>query len=590
MRNVPTTVTRPPHRALNALAVAILCVWALAVAVAALANAVSGSRFGFTVEVAVSPVIEAVTPGSAAADAGLRAGDRVVLSGIAASERALVEHPAAYKPPGTRLDLPVTRRNRLLHVVLFSRVDPQRIVLAAVGLVVTLVFVGVGGTLVLLRPGGVTWPFLLMSFGYVISEYGAVPARNAFWGELNASLVAACVGLAVSAAAWFVISFPEGSHTRWDRTFRAVALVAAPAIALIEYFATTTQYYTAIGILVVMLLAVAIVRFFEGGADRGRTLWVLVGVIFAFLAVGLHALLSALDPSSFPSSIGGAALSLAPVALPLSVAYAVLRHRVIDVRFALNRALVYGALTSGLVLFFSFVEWLIGKKLEATRLAFYVDLATALGMGFWFNAMHARVERIVESALFRKQHRAEERLERVARAIPHAAAPRTVDAFLTDDPADAYELESAAIFRRADDGTFERVHSSGWANGDASAIPESDELVALLAAEPSSLALGDVRRPLRGRFPAGDAAPILAVPISARARLIGFALYGAHRSGEALNPGERSTLARLAGAAAAAYDHLEAEELRREVERLRALAESTRSSPAEGFDLPFQRG
>jgi hypothetical protein len=391
---------------------------------------------------------------------------------------------------------------------------------------------------------------------------------------LNAILVAASVSLAFGAGGWFIVNFPEGSRTRWDRAFRAFVVVTAPLIGLMEYFASIVQYYIAIGILIACLLAIAVVRFFEGGADRSRTLWVLVGSVIAFSAVGLHALLSVLDPVGFPPSIAGAVVSFVPVAWPLAVAYAVLRHRVIDVRFALNRAVVYGTLTSGLVLFFSFVEWLIGKKLEATRLAFYVDLATALGVGFWFNAMHQRVERVVESALFRQQRRAEQRLERVARAIPHAPAALTVDAFLCDDPAEAYELASAAVFRRSDDGAnFERVRATGWQAGHVLRIPEAEPLIAHLAAGDESLALTDVRVPLDARYPAGEAVPILAVPISARARLIGFALYGAHRGGEALNPDERHTLHRLAVAAAAAYDHLEAEELRREVERLRAAAD-----------------
>ncbi len=586
---MPTTVTGRPNRAVTAIAVAVLALWAVAVSLSALVNGSTASRFGFTLDLATSDAISSIAPGSAAAEAGLRAGDRVILADTAASQRALLQRPTGYKPAGTRLDLTVSRSGRLMRFVLFSRVDATKIAIETVGLAVTLVFVGVGGTLVLLRPGGVTWPFMLMSFAYVISEYGALPQFDARWSEADAIAVAASVGLAFSAAGWFVTNFPEGSHTRWDRWFRAFALLVAPPIAFLEYFGTTTQYYAGIGVLVVALLAIAVVRFFEGGADRGRTLWVLVGVIVSFCSIGLHALLSALDPN-FASSVGGAALSLVPVVLPISVAYAVLKHRVIDVRFALNRALVYGTLTSALVLFFSFVEWLIGKKLEATRLAFYVDLATALGIGFWFNAMHARVERVVESALFRKQRRAQERLERVVRAIPHAGALQTVDAFLVDDPADAFELESAAVFRRADDGTFERVRSNGWQIGDAASVPEADGLIAHLAADSAPLALADVREPLLSKFPSGGAMPILAVPISARARLAGFALYGAHRSGEALNPDERAMLHRLAVAAAAAYDHLEAEDLRREVERLRALSEPALLPPPEGFDLPFQRG
>ncbi len=568
---MPTNEPGRPNRALNAVVVAILALWAVAMAVGALVNDASlGSRFGFTVDLAAGGQVGGIQAGSAAAAAGLRDGDRIELARTPATQRDLLVHPGNYKPAGTRLDVTVSRAGRLIPVVLYSRAVTDRIVVAAVGLAVTLISVGVGGALVLLRPTGVTWPFFVMSFAYVITEYGAVPQSNPNLIKLDAILVAASVGLAFWGAGWFIINFPEGSRTRWDSTFRAFILLASPAIALLEFFAPTAQYYAALVGLVTCILAIAVARFVAGGADRSRTLWVLVGVIVGLAGVGLHALLSVLDPAVFPASIAGAALSFAPVALPLAVAYAVLKHRVIDVRFALNRAVVYGALTSALVLVFSFVEWLIGKKLEATRLAFYVDLATALGMGFWFNAMHQRVERIVESALFRSQRRAEERLERVTRAIPHAAAARTVDTFLCDDPAEAYQLASTAVFRRTDDGAFERVRATGWQTADVSRIPEAEPLIAHLSSRDEPVSLDDIRNPTDAHYPTGDASPILAVPISARARLIGFALYGAHRSGEALNPDERQMLHRLATAAAAAYDHLEADELRREVERLRA--------------------
>lgn len=575
---MPTNDPGRPNRAPSAIAVAILCLWAIALAVVALIDDASlGSQFGFSVDLPAGGNVSGVSPGSAAADAGLLNGDRIVFSGTPAAQRTLLVHPRRYKPVGTRLDLAVSRGGRLIPVILYSRAATDRVVVAAAALAVTLVFVGVGGALVLMRPGGVTWPFLLMSFGYVISEYGAVPSRNASLIALNAILVAASVGLAFWAGGWFIINFPEGSRTRWDPAFRAFTILFAPVVALLQYFGSTVAYYVAVGLMTACILAIAVVRYFEGGADRSRTLWVLVGVVIGFSAVGLHAVLSVLDPAGFPPSVAGAAISLVPVALPLAVAYAVLRHRVIDVRFALSRALVYGTLTSGLVVFFSFVEWLIGKKLEATRLAFYVDLAAALGVGFWFNVMHQRVERVVESALFRQQRRAEQRLERVVRAIPHAEAARTVDAFLCDDPAEAYELTSSAVFRRTDDGAaFERIHAAGWQAGDIARIAAAEPLIAHLATGDESLALADVHRPLDARYPAGAAAPILAVPISARARLIGFTLYGTHRGGEALNPDERHMLHRLAVAAAAAYDHLEAEELRCEVERLRARAEGVR--------------
>jgi len=74
-------------------------------------------------------------------------------------------------------------------------------------------------------------------------------------------------------------------------------------------------------------------------------------------------------------------------------------------------------------------------------------------------------------------------------------------------------------------------------------------------------------------------APVIAVPIVFRGSLDAIVLYGAHRSGEDLDPEEIDSLDALARAAAAAYDHLDAESTRlrlarmeEEVTRLKALA------------------
>jgi hypothetical protein len=93
----------------------------------------------------------------------------------------------------------------------------------------------------------------------------------------------------------------------------------------------------------------------------------------------------------------------------------------------------------------------------------------------------------------------------------------------------------------------------------------------LLHGELGPLRLSDIRWPRRD-LPQGVGEPVLAVPVLVRHRLIAIALYGSHSNGEALDPDEVDAIDRLASGAAAAYDHLEAEALRRENELLRGLA------------------
>jgi hypothetical protein len=95
--------------------------------------------------------------------------------------------------------------------------------------------------------------------------------------------------------------------------------------------------------------------------------------------------------------------------------------------------------------------------------------------------------------------------------------------------------------------------------------------VAFLSSERETLDLDTGIWPAVGT---AEDAPILAVPISVRNVISGFVCYGPSASGEAFDPGERRLLRELAGAAAAAYAHLTAVELRREVTRLRGALEA----------------
>ena len=76
----------------------------------------------------------------------------------------------------------------------------------------------------------------------------------------------------------------------------------------------------------------------------------------------------------------------------------------------------------------------------------------------------------------------------------------------------------------------------------------------------------------REDVPPGVAQPQLAVPIVVRRRLLGFALYGGHRGGVALDPDEINVIGGLMTGASAAYDHLDAEAMRRESLALRQEA------------------
>lgn len=449
----------------------------------------------------------------------------------------------------------------------------------------TIVFVGIAAALVLLRPTRVTWGFFLLAVGYSVVQFGAL---NSVLDEPYKSADLPLYGVALTLAVWgggtFNARFPEDTSDLWGRRYEMSLRIVAPLLGILLYLGNIGRggpWYDSIwltyefGLIATLAITLVLVvyRFSIGGPERVRGQWVVFGSVIGLGALIADAVLHLLKIPDFQGSRLDVILTVAIVAIPISVAYAVLRHRVIDVRFVVNRALVYGVLTSAIVIVFSFIEWLIGKKLESQRLAQFVELAGALAIGFWFSLVHRRVERFFEGIFFRGQRRAAQRLARVTAAIPHAASFETVDEFVTDEPAEAYGLTSAVLFRRTGQGDFERVAAHNWPNAALERLPVSDPLIAYLSAERAPLDLDEIawRHP---ELPPDSRRPIVAVPIIVRDRLIGVVLYGGRTSHEAFDPDELRRLQDLATAAAAAYDHLEADALRRELAELRTQLEA----------------
>jgi hypothetical protein len=254
-------------------------------------------------------------------------------------------------------------------------------------------------------------------------------------------------------------------------------------------------------------------------------------------------------------------------AVPITVAYAVIRHRVLDIRFAFSRAVVYGIITFGAIAAFALIDWFFQHVIAERQAAVYVEIIAGIGLGVGFHSLEMRLDGLVDSVIFRTRHLADQRLARIAAALSHARSLRAVDELLTSAPLEAWQLGSAAVFRRQDDNRYLRTAAAGWGDGMAGSFDGNDVLLLTLQEELAPIRLADIRwQPTS--VPAADQRPVLAVPIVVRRSLVGVALYAGPLSGEAFDPDAITLLERLAAGAAGAYDQLEIESLR---DRLREL-------------------
>jgi hypothetical protein len=319
------------------------------------------------------------------------------------------------------------------------------------------------------------------------------------------------------------------------------------------------------------------------GLDRSRVAWVVAGIALSPMLDLLWAVsdtLSALigDTSTPLLAVEAWADALQPWAAVIGsafVLYGFLSQRVIDVRFAIGRAVLYGASTLILVVFFGIIEWWAEQIFESTRPAVYVSLAAALVIGFSMKSLHGRVEDILNRIFFREQRRAEEILRRAARALANTSSEKTLVEFLIDEPVRVLHLASSALFVATSDGTaFERRADRGWNTNETQRIDAEDPIIVALRADLGSIEF-DEGRLESIVLPTGRKAPTLVIPLIMRGRVVGFVLYGSREDDVALTPPERALLEAIAASAAAAYDHIDADRSRERIvtleDRLRGL-------------------
>jgi membrane-associated protease RseP (regulator of RpoE activity) len=542
--------------------------------------------------------LAAVVPGSPAARAGIVPGDVVV---PVEAEHALPVQQLFYRAAaGQPTPYAVTHDGRRRVVSLTpvaSRGSARENALVVAQLVRGFVIVLIGALLVLLRPSIMTAAFfvLCLQFGELAHPTGnleLVAAVPFFWKPLFLALTCIVSGGSAAVAAIFCLRFPTGTPLPSWRPVEKV-MIAVGVLTILDYFfalvagATYTPLgnalYLAFSVASWLSYLVATVSFMAryraaSGEDRDRLRWVAIGLGSFLVSYALYWI--AQNVASVPGELSTWAQFLN--LLPLTVLYAVVRHRVIDVRLAGGRAIAYAVLSAVPVAAFSLIDWALSNQLAQTRFAVFVEVCVSIAFGFWVNSSQRRIDNLIETLFFHARRVAEERLRGVARRIAHVTERAPLDETLVREPFEALGLTSSALFRLID-GTWARVADRGWPDDVLAVIDPNDDLVLEIVATRAPVDVQKIGWG-HGRL-AGPLRPAVAYPILVRQEPVGLLLLGTKRDGERFDALEHSSLQVLVDSAAATYDHLEAmeqrslaaelqralEEARRENETLRAL-------------------
>jgi hypothetical protein len=532
-----------------------------------------------------------VVPGSPAARAGIVPGDVVVP--VDAEHALPVQQLFNRVAAGRPIPYAVIHKGQR-RVVLIAAASVRRSAhgdaLVVAQLVRGFLIVLIGAVLVLLRPSFMTAAFfvLCLQFGELAHPTGnmeLVIGAPFFWKPLFLVLTCIVTGAGPAVAAIFCMRFPTGKPLPSWRPVET-AMIALGIFTILDYlFALVVgTTYTPLGNALYRTFSVAswlsygvatasfLVRYRNAsGEDRDRLRWVAIG-LGSFLVSYALFWISQNVPSA-PDVLNTWAQFLN--VMPLTVLYAIVRHRVIDVRLAGGRAIAYAMLSAVPVATFSIIDWALSNQLQQTRFGVFIEVCVSIAFGFWVNSLQRRIDTVIESLFFRGRRIAEERLRDVGRQLAHVTERTRLDETLVREPFEALGLTSSALFRRID-GTYARVAQLGWPDALLEIDSNDDILLELVA----------------GRAPVdvhktgwdfddvlGSNGPVVAYPILVRQEPVGVLLLGAKRDGERVDALEQAALHNLLESAAMAYDHLEAVEQRRLADELqRALDESRREN------------
>jgi len=524
--------------------------------------------------------IDMVPAGSPAAKAGLRVGDHLDPATQFWQRQTIGSsgQPANGQTYTFRVLRNGTLRTIQVHALKRTTVPPPTLestVEYTIGMVSFLLLIGVGTLLVLLRPTPLTWLFFLFCVGNPTSKYfGAVDVLGSLQMPLGFVLNLIRSTLLIVAYIAFIdfaLRFPNTRAAGWRaRVERALPLLFLVYLAY-DYYNWFWQYYTvnptaaqwgtyfgtAIALLCEVIAIAALLLTYRGASiqEKHRLAWVVTGVLVTYSVIVLREILGTLNMltgNTLWICIGSQTLTaFAPIAL----AYGILKYRVIDIRFVVNRAMVYAVVTSILVGLLASTYWLIGRLLQQTQLAAMLQLLAAIAIGISLQRSYKHIEALVNRWFFKSIYDAQEHLSRVATALGSIESTQALETVLANEPVTAMSLTAGALFRRRDDGPYERVAAVGWSESDNHSLAGDDPLVLHLKANGAAMSLSNSRFSqayLLSKTNGADEA----VPIFSQGALTAIALYGPHINGTKIDPLERSAIANLAMPAEHAYDSL----------------------------------
>lgn len=323
-----------------------------------------------------------------------------------------------------------------------------------------------------------------------------------------------------------------------------------------------------LGLLWVLPYAVALLMLLLGHRhvvveERQRLRWIFWSALILIFGIALSNETFLGYPASYVVEVAAYVVAL------MGLLYAVLRHRVVDMSFIVNRALVYSATLTVVVAIFMLLESFLEKIALSRNENLVLELGVPLLVGFSLEALRKRLERISERVFFRRKFNAEKALRNFAH---HCGFIEHPDHLLERALRELFVhtgAPSVAIYWRGANG-YARLGETGTAYY----LPHlgiDDPAVVALRADRAGCDLENLG--------SGLGTDGLASPMTVHGELMGLVAIR-NRPGEHYTANERALLEQVVQAVCAAYYALHARENARFIA---TLAEGGFDSEAAGI-------
>ncbi|MGA9854005.1 MAG: hypothetical protein WBR29_01860 [Gammaproteobacteria bacterium] len=505
-------------------------------------------------------------PGGVLLPPGLKAGDQLALADMTPGDR-LAFLGASTFPVGTKLDLRVRRAGELHDIKLslettgFFNGDATSIMSQAATYIVDLLMCAL--MLLLLWRGRslAACGIALWCFGNVLTVcFSSLPLPRPFNGELALmgnilDYFIGIIGLYLAAIGLTQGVHSPGTERRIHYAFASLFSVYLLCVLyawfrLIQGGVFDVVYTSGLIIglhmaLYVFSVGVLLASYRHAQAvNRARIRWVLFSFLGVCLAYALQYILISLGAAILLINLE---FSLFTAAAFLGFAYSVLRHRLVPLQFVLNRALVYGLVTTLVVGVFAALLSFLERAALNTETNRLLALLAPLLLGMGLNSIKRQVDDRINKMFFRRRRRAEAALTQFARTSGYMDDPEVLLDQLTDELFQNSGAQGLALYL-VPEGKAEARQVRVHGNIDFPAkLSTHDRLVLRLKAGDAEVDLRTTQSKL-GREGYAHA-------LTVRGQIFGFVVIGP-RPAEAYTPEERRLYAHAIQQAAVALHSL----------------------------------